>query len=764
MYTGLVNGGMVYIVPWDKRGNPLEITNIIQQHAITYTKATPSEYSLWMQYGGDNLKRASAWRFAFGGGEPLTTTVTQEFADLELPQLHVFNSYGPTEISISSTKMEISYHEKEMLENMGRIPCGYSLPNYYTYVVDEQLRPLPVGMPGELCLGGAGVSRGYLNNKELTNQHFVLNPFATQEDIVNGWMRMYRTSDIGHLNEAGAMVFHNRIAGNTQVKIRGLRIELSDIESNIVSAAGGALREAVVTLREDDPEFLVAHVVFAAQHNITDKKVFLEQLLSHLPVPQYMVPVIAIALDELPLTNHSKVDRKAVKKMPLPRIAESTHEDAELTETMVQLRALWEDVLGKSIKDLGLDITPSSNFFLVGGNSLLVIRLQSRIRQAFNVAVPLIDLLGANTLSQMARKIEETANVSLINWEDETAPPTIPSFLADVSIAHLTDDGQKAKTVLVTDATGFLSKYLLPQLVARPDVETIHCVAVRDPLKLYSSLKIVCHPGDLSTPLLGLSKDEFHTLSGQADVILHMGAARSFWDNYNILRPSNFHPTKELIKLAAPRRVPIHYISSGGVLRRQDTGGLARDAVSAANHLPPTDGTDGYTATRWASERILERSAADLGVPSFVYRSPPAATQQRAPQEVLEEFVRCVDATGAMPDASGWVGRLDMIPAEQVARWLCEATLDNNNNNNNNKSTSSTQFTHYEGRVTVTEAELTAYTEQQRGDREGLERVPLLKWIGRIKKAGFGFFLASHEATLERSVDGQRGTKLELRR
>ena len=93
---------------------------------------------------------------------------------------------------------------------------------------------------------------------------------------------MYRTSDIGHLNEAGAMFFHNRIAGNTQIKIRGLRIELSDIESNMISAAGGALREAVVTLREGDPEFLVAYVVFAAQHTITDKEVFLERLLSHL--------------------------------------------------------------------------------------------------------------------------------------------------------------------------------------------------------------------------------------------------------------------------------------------------------------------------------------------------------------------------------------------------------------------------------------------------------------------------------------------------
>ena len=480
------------------------------------------------------------------------------------------------------------------------------------------------------------------------------------------------------------------------------------------------------------------------------------------------MPIIAITLDELSLTNHSKVDRKAVKEMPLLRIAESNHEDAELTETMVQLRVLWEDILG-SIKDLGLVITPSSNFFLVGGNSLLVIRLQSRIREAFNVAVPLIDLLGANTLSQMARKIEETAKVSPINWEDETTPPVIPSVLADVSTIQL-DDRQRGKTVLVTGATGFLSKYLLPQLVARPDVETIHCVAVRDPSKLYSSEKIICHPGDLSVPLLGLSEKVFHTLSSTADVILHIGAARSFWDNYNILRLSNFHSTKELIKLAAPRRIPIHYISSGGVL-----GGRTRDALSAANHPPPTDGTDGYTSTRWASERILERSAADLGIPSFVYRFFPAATKESAPKEVLDEFVRCADVTGALPDASGWAGRLDMIPAEELARSICEATLDDKSNiDNNQPKTASTYFTHYPARATVTDAELTSYIEQQRGGenrKQQFEHIPLLKWIGQIKKAGFSFFLASHEATVMKDGDDGgdgdglgAGGRLELRR
>jgi hybrid polyketide synthase/nonribosomal peptide synthetase ACE1 len=133
--------------------------------------------------------------------------------------------------------MEIEYRQ-ERLEEDGPVPCGYSLPNYATYVLDEHLRPLPIGMPGEVVIGGAGVSLGYLTNKKLTAHHFVPNPYATPEYIVNGWTQMHRTGDIGHLQEDGTLVFRNRMAGDTQVKMRGLRIELRDIETNIISAAG----------------------------------------------------------------------------------------------------------------------------------------------------------------------------------------------------------------------------------------------------------------------------------------------------------------------------------------------------------------------------------------------------------------------------------------------------------------------------------------------------------------------------------------------
>lgn len=777
IFTGLVNGGMVYIVPWSKRGDPLSITEIIRQQSITYTKVTPSEYSLWLQYGGENLRQASSWRFAFCGGEFLTSAVLRQFADLDLPQLRLHNSYGPAEISIASHKMEIEYRQ-ESHDKDKSVPCGYSLPNYATYILDERLRPLPIGMPGEVVIGGAGVSLGYLTNKELTARQFVPNPYATNTYTANGWTQMHRTGDVGYLQDDGALVFCSRMAGDTQVKMRGLRIELRDIETNIILAAKGVLKEAVVTLREGDPDYLVAHVVFAPQYDIEDRDAFLEHLLGHLPIPQYMIPVLAIPLDKFPLTNHSKVDRRALKNMALPlRVTVDTYGNAELTETMAQLRLVWREVLGKNSEKLGLVITASTDFFLVGGNSLLLVRLQSRICQAFSIAIRLVDLLSASTLGQMARKIEDSSSVGSIDWDQETTPPSIPGFLSHgiEALKASAPRREYPKIVLITGATGYVARYLLPLLSANPIVDKVHCVAVRNetsehPRKMHRSDKTTSHKGDLSAPLLGLTEDEFHALSNEVDVILHMGAVRSFWDNYHVLRPSNFHSTKELIKLATPRRIPIHFISTSGVLPHQALAGArAVPTFSAATSVPPTDGTEGYLATKWASERILERSTADLAVPSIIYRLLPSTQEQsaHAKQEALEEFVRCVDLAGTLPDTTGWTGRIDLIPAELLARQLCDAIVPEHptaTRAENGIAATATHFCHYESTITIQVAELKTHLDEKRGAR-GLERLPALKWIGRAKALGFAYVLASQEATVEsRRGEGEGLAKLTTRR
>lgn len=769
IFTALVNGGMLYIVPSSKRGDPLSITEIMREQAITYTKVTPSEYSMWMQYGSDNLRHASDWRFAFGGGEPLTHNILRQFADLGLPNLALHNSYGPAEISIASHKglvdymaMTVGSSSNNPSRDSGQVPCGTSLPNYATYIMDKDLNPLPAGMPGEVVIGGPGVSLGYLSNKDLTKRVYVPNPHATPRQRANGWTQMHRTGDVGRLQDDGTLIFHNRIAGDTQVKLRGLRIDLQDIENNIVATAGGVLKEAVVTLRDGDPDYLVAHVVFASQHNETmaekQQHTFLEHLLGRLPIPQYMIPVLAVPLDKLPLSRHSKVDRKAIKNLDLPaRLAndaadkdnDNADDGEELRETMNRLRQLWHEVL-PNIEKLGLAVTPATSFFLIGGNSLLIVRLQAKIRRVFNVVVRLADLLGAHTLRGMARKIDESSGVDMIDWSLETMPPLMPRFLKDLSPKQ----ESQAKTVLLTGATGNMAKHVLPLLLADDRVGKVHCV-VRDKPERGEQLvhpKVVHHFGDLTLHILGLGVDEFRDLAEHVDVILHMGAVRSFWDNYHMLRAANVHPTKELVKLAAARKIPIHFISTSGVLPRDvlQTG----EASSAAAYEPSVDGSNGYIASKWASETLLEHAAAGpLAVPSYIYRMLPAAAVQTqgqtddAKRRVIDEFLRCIDLAKAAPDTTGWKGRIDLIPAKLVAEWLCSSVLASVSASKAVKNPTA-QFLHYQSPISVDVEELTALIEQRKSDTP-LERLPILKWMGRIKALGFSYILASQDATVE---------------
>lgn len=782
IYTGLVNGGTVYVVPSHLRGDPAEITRIMADHGITYTKATPSEYLLWIEHGAENLKKAgtTTWKSAFGGGESLTTNVPSGLAALNLsPDFRFFNSYGPTEISISSHKVQIPYRDSSSLSSIARIPCGFSLPNYHTYIVDPSdaapTRAYPPYMPGEVCIGGAGVSQGYLNNPDLTAKHFVSNPFATPEDVAKGWTRMYRTGDIGHLTADGQLVFRHRIAGDTQVKIRGLRIDLRDVESNIVGASEGVLQEAVVTLRDEETGLLVAHVVFSPQQaeslSDAEKEVFLEGLLAKLPVPQYMIPVLAIPLAKLPLSAHAKVDRKAVRALSLPERQFQTNESEseELTPTMATLQTIWRAVLGTPVS--GRAITPSTSFFHAGGNSLLAIRLQAQVKTHFRVVLRLMDILEAHTLRDMARKIEESAVEGVLDWEKETVLPDLDSILSTLP----TPTEQQTKTgttILVTGATGFLARHIIPHLASNPTINTIHCLAVRTPSKIPTltspnqQAKLVIHPGDLTLPRLGLDAATFASLAAQADGIVHLGGGRSFWDHYHVLRGVNVSSTKEVVTLAAAagRKVPVVYISSIGVL--PDGTDVAE---SAAANPPAVDGTNGYVSSRWASERVLEKAGEQWGVKGVVVRFLPAAASsapstetgvEKTEEEVLQEFLHFARLSKTLPDSTGWHGRVDMSPAGEIASLLSDKLLSLASSAEKEVK-GETEFVHLPSKSSVDVQALEGWLEERIGEvEEGkVGRVPLVQWMGRIKRLGFGQLMTSQEVTV-----GGPGAGLESRR
>ena len=733
IFSALANGGGLFIVSATQRGDPMEITKLMVDEGITYTSATPSEYLMWTQYGSANLKSCPRWKYAFAGGEPLPETLIQDIKGLDLAGLHFFNNYGPAEITVASTKMEVPYNKMVPGE---LAPAGFMLPNYSVYILDKDLNPLPEGFPGEIVIGGAGVSSGYLNNETLTKTKFIPDVFESSDFKTNGWSTMYRTGDRGRLRADGALICEGRIDGDTQVKLRGFRIELGDVESCILQAANEALTDAVVSLRNhDDVQFLVAHVVFARRFPAEDRDSFLKRLPSLLALPQYMCPAKIIALDRLPLTNHFKADRQSIKALPLS--AERNASDIDLTKAGSHLQYIWQKIIPNAPV-----ITVETDFFLIGGNSLLLVKLQALIREGFDVIIPLVNLMSNSTLGQMELAIQDTKAIRKIDWEKETElTQSITKSCGEIDThPQKLDEARNDLTVLVTGSTGYLGRHLLPFLVADARISKIYCVAIRDsdtPLEQripIQSDKIFTRRGDLTLPSLGLTQRDYTAIAHDVDLIIHSGANRSFWDNYETLRATNVTPLLELIKLALPRKAPIHFVSSGGVLEYD-------------SRQPPMDGSNGYVASKWAAEKLLSKAAATLGIPSYIHR-PLAATNssKSAPSQVLDELSAIAMKMGSRPWFEGLQGSIDLIPHADFLNKMCAALFDD-------PPSQGLRTVSHTSELRVDLHGLVDHVEQNEKLKD-LRAMPALEWVGQAKRNGLGYMIASQDIAMSKEEGG----------
>ncbi len=318
---------------------------------------------------------------------PESLEVWQKYAG---GRVRVLNTYGPTETTIVSTLCELSCAAGEGATGRA-IPIGRPVRNLRNYVLDAMLNPVPVGVAGELYTGGAGLARGYLNHPELTGERFIPDPFGEEPGG-----RLYRTGDLVRYLADGRIEFLGR--ADEQVKVRGYRVELGEIEA----ALGGheSVREAVVVARDDGrgEKRLVAYVV-ATDDNAPNAVTLRGHLKERLP--EYMIPTAFVLLDALPLTKSGKVDRRA---LPAPDDAARLTFDNEFTapRTPVEevLAAAWAEVLGVERVGVGDD------FFELGGHSLLATQVISRVREAFRVELPLRSIFESPTLAELAECVE----------------------------------------------------------------------------------------------------------------------------------------------------------------------------------------------------------------------------------------------------------------------------------------------------------------------------------------------------------------------
>ncbi len=366
LYLPLLVGGRVVLASRETASDGKALTAALEECHVTVMQATPATWRLLLESGWPGKPDLKI----LCGGEALPRELANQLLDRSAA---LWNMYGPTETTIWST-----LHRVET--RAGLLSIGRPIANTQVYLLDRHLQIVPVGVHGELCLGGAGLARGYLNRPELTAEKFI--PNADGE-------RIYKTGDVARYLANGQIECLGRI--DHQVKIRGFRIELGEVEA--VCAQHPAIAQVAVVAREDEAndKRLVAYVVSQSELAASALRQFMKTKL-----PDYMIPSAFVFLDELPLTPNGKIDRRA---LPKPEAAQRHSENTFVApRTLVEreLAAIWSNVL--KVEKVGVH----DNFFELGGHSLLAIQIVSRIRAVFNIEVPLRSLFEAQTVAEVA--------------------------------------------------------------------------------------------------------------------------------------------------------------------------------------------------------------------------------------------------------------------------------------------------------------------------------------------------------------------------
>ncbi len=361
------------------------LVKLIAKQKITFLHAVPSLLQVLLE--SEELETCNCLRYVTCGGEALPNELKERFFDRLDAQL--YNAYGPTEAAVG-----VIYGQCQSGSNQPIVPIGRPIAHTQIYLLDSDQKPQPIGVPGELHIGGVGLARGYLNRLELTAERFIPNPFSSDPGA-----RLYKTGDNARYLADGKIEYIGRI--DHQVKLRGFRIELGEIEA-VLSQHPTVLQTAVI-VREDVPgdKRLVAYVVPNQSHagvpprspTGVDLRRFLKEQL-----PEYMIPNAFVMLDTLPLTPNGKVDRRF---LPVPDTSDKSLEAGFVpprTPTEEVLAGIWAEVLR-------VEVGIHDNFFELGGHSLLATQIISRVRQTFNVELPLRTLFEAATVADLGSSI-----------------------------------------------------------------------------------------------------------------------------------------------------------------------------------------------------------------------------------------------------------------------------------------------------------------------------------------------------------------------
>jgi len=399
IWGALLSGAKLVIVPEEIAASPVEFAELLRSERVTVINQTPSAAAqlLGAENGDCWQARGLAVTHVFVGGEALSSDLARSLIAMGAP---VWNFYGPTEATVWAALKLLSAQD-------GEVTIGRPIANWQLYVLDQRHEFLPVGVPGELYIGGEGLARGYLKRAELTADKFIPHPYAA-----SGSARLYRTGDVARYKVNGEIEFVGR--ADHQVKLRGYRIELGEVEAALLEHP--QVREAVALVRErgNGDRQLVAYVAIGElPEEAVTSRALIE--LVRKALPKYMVPATVVVMERLPRTSNNKIDRKSLPEPDYTTASESEHAGARTTLEEI-LVGIWEEVL--SLDQVGVH----DNFFELGGHSLLATQVVSRIREAFAVNISLRSLFEHQTIARLSEAVE-----SLIREDEgQAAPPIRP--------------------------------------------------------------------------------------------------------------------------------------------------------------------------------------------------------------------------------------------------------------------------------------------------------------------------------------------------
>lgn len=655
----LLNGYTLLLVKEKLWLNKEEFYHYLNENRVTHVEATPT---LLEQYEFNKILNL---RRIVSGGEYFSIEC---YRKIKIKNKQIINTYGPTETTINAVL--------NVIEN-DRIYIGKPVANTQCYILNKFLVPLPIGAIGELFIGGGGVARGYLNKPDLTSEKFIADPFSKNS-------RFYRTGDLVSWTDSGDIEYQGR--NDTQIKVRGYRIELKEIEATLARYPG--VRQSAACLKTQSNSGapnLVGYYTSDSRLNEQDILEYLNDIL-----PEYMVPKALVYLQNLPTTVNGKLNLAA---LPDPVIIFTENYIAPRNDLEIKICSIWAQILGLPKGSISIDM----DFFRSGGNSILAIKAAHLINNEVFIDKLLSakDIYVNSTINKLSNYLKINKPViEEINLKDEL---NLDQTIIPIVPASNIKKSSKKNNIFVTGVTGFIGSYLLKELSKCNLVDKIFCLVVSDTEEgarfkienTFSKYKlgdissnVFPIPGTLEKSNFGFNQEQYRKLAKDVDIVIHNATFMNHLETYDALKQVNVRGTEEVLRFACTdRQKSINLVSTVNVFNNTTSNKKYDEATSIDEERHSY--IDGYSSSKWVAEGLCN-IARQRGINCNVYRLSLVLPDCKNPiypnQQWFGRFIRACLDFGVIPIEFRQVETQFALVGEVAkAIMLCSTDLTNIN-------------------------------------------------------------------------------------